>query len=352
MNGRRRLRDLGVAIGRLPPGPRNAITDVPGVRVGHTTLIHGEGPLIPGTGPVRTGVTAILPHPGNLYTESVTAAIEVINGFGKAVGLLQVAELGELETPILLTNTLNVGLAADALVGWMLAADPGIGIDLPTVNPVVLECNDGYLNDIQGRHVKAVHVQEALGRASAEVAEGNVGAGTGMSAFGFKGGIGTSSRRLSSGAVVGCLVLTNFGKAGELRLDGSLLPLHPSHGLEAPRPGDGSVIIIVATDLGADARQLGRVARRAVVGLARVGSGLAHGSGDFVLAFATPGREGVRDADLAEAFTAAAEATEEAVLNALCRAETMTGRDGHVRHALPLAELQVWAQHRGAGREE
>lgn len=352
MNGRSRLRELGVAVGRLPPGPRNAITDVPGVRVGHSTLIHGEGALVPGSGPVRTGVTAILPHPGNPYTDKVTAAVEVINGFGKAIGLAQIAELGELETPILLTNTLNVGLVADALVTWMLAANPRLGIDLPTVNPVVLECNDGYLNDIQGRHVKARHVQQALAQASDEAAEGNVGAGTGMSAFGYKGGIGTSSRRLSSEAVVGCLVLANFGRAGELRLDGELVPLSPPRGPGAARPGDGSVIVVLATNLGADARQLGRVARRAVVGLARVGSGLAHGSGDFVLAFATPGRERVRDVDLAEAFGAAAEATEEAVLNALCGAETMTGRDGHVRYGLPLAELQVWAQHRGASREE
>src|SRR5690625_3184921 len=215
----------GLRLGRLAAGPENAITDVPGVGVGHSTIVRGDGSLVPGQGPVRTGVTAVLPHGDNMFTEKVPAAAHVINGFGKAVGLLQVMECGVLETPILLTNTLNVGRVADALIEHMAAENPEIGISTGTVNPVVAECNDGWLNDIQGRHVGAEHVAEALAnaRAGGPVVEGAVGAGTGMSAFGWKGGIGTASRLVPTGdehCVLGALVLSNFGAANDLLVGG------------------------------------------------------------------------------------------------------------------------------------
>lgn len=365
---RRRPRDLGVDLGRLEPGPLNAITDVAGVKVGHTTLVAGEGRLVPGQGPVRTGVTAILPHGGNLFHDKVEAAVQIVNGFGKTCGIPQVQELGTLETPVLLTNTLNVGLVADALVTYMIRQNPEIGIQTGTVNPFVGECNDGYLNDIQGRHVKPEHVWQAIAGATAgPVEEGAVGAGTGMSAFEFKGGIGTSSRRLPisvGGFTVGALVLANFGRRAELEVAGvpvgrELLDWKPGPapiGRDTP-PGvhtkqipPGSIIIVVATDAPLDHRQLGRLARRAGIGLARTGSGAANGSGDFILAFSTSRRtphtsdkpvrqveEFVDDDRFAgPLFWAAIEATEEAVLNAVFMAPTVIGRDGNVSPGLPL----------------
>jgi len=392
MNSRPRAREFGIIIGTMSPGPLNAITDVPGVRVGHATLIRGEGALRPGHGPVRTGVTAILPHGGNLFREKVKAAAFVLNGFGKTIGLIQVAELGTLETPILLTNTLNVGRVADALIEYMLRDNPEIGVTTGTINPVVAECNDGYLNDIQGRHVGPAEVWEAIqGAAGGPVAEGSVGAGTGMSAFGFKGGIGTSSRVTppeAGGFTVGTLVLANFGRREELivagvpvgrllkdwsqegradftgsrsALDDTRFPGHlgPASGPSAGSSsgdsgGDGSIIIVLATDAPLSSRQLGRLARRAVLGLARTGSTAAHGSGDIVLAFSTAqriphegsvrpsGGEGFPEEGryLGPLFQAAIEGTEEAILNALFRAETMVGRDGHVRYALPLERVR------------
>ncbi|MBC7261721.1 MAG: P1 family peptidase, partial [Chloroflexi bacterium] len=212
---RPRARELGIVVGELPTGTWNAITDVEGVLVGHCTLISGHGPLVPGKGPVRTGVTAVLPHGGNIFRDKVAASAHVINGFGKCMGLPQVLELGTLETPVLLTNTLNVGIVADACIQWSLEQNPDIGIATSTVNPVVGECNDGFLNDIQGRHVRAEHVFAALNSAaSGPVEEGAVGAGTGMSAFGFKAGVGTASRKLPAawGAfTVGVLLVANFG---------------------------------------------------------------------------------------------------------------------------------------------
>ncbi len=221
--GRPRAREVGIALGALPPGPRNAITDVGGVRVGHATIARGSGPLIRGVGPVRTGVTAILPHEGDLFAAKVPAAAAVFNGFGKTVGLVQIAELGQLETPVLLTNTLNVGRVADALVGYMIERHPAIGVTTGTVNPVVAECNDGYLNDIGGRHVGEAEVRAALAGARAgAVPEGNVGAGTGMMAYGYAGGIGSASRlagadgAAGAGYTVGALVLANFGRRRDL----------------------------------------------------------------------------------------------------------------------------------------
>ncbi len=358
-----RARELGIVTGGMQPGRWNAITDVPGVAVGHRTLIEGSGALVPGKGPVRTGVTAVLPHGDNLFRHNVAAAVHVINGFGKCTGLAQITELGTLETPILLTNTLSVGQVADAVVQWSLSRNPDIGITTSTVNPVVGECNDSYLNDIQGRHVKAEHVCDALAQASdGPVGEGAVGAGTGMSAFGCKGGIGTASRRLPEalGAyALGVLLVANFGQRRDLLILG--VPVGRQLG-SAPQPSarDGSVMVIMATDAPLAPHQLARLARRAVHGLARTGSMASHGSGDFVIAFSTTNRVAhqtaalTRQVELVEdngpllnaLFYAAIESTEEAVYNALLRAETVEGRDGHVSQALPIpAVLEVLRKH-------
>lgn len=380
---RPRARDAGVIVGILPPGPLNAITDVEGVAVGHATVIEGDG--------VRTGVTAILPHGGNPFLERVPAALYVGNGFGKLLGATQLRELGELETPILLTCTLCVWRAADALVEWMLAR-PGME-DVRSINPVVGETNDGYLNDIRHRPISAEHVVRALESATTgPVAEGSVGAGTGTIAFGWKGGIGTSSRRLPpemGGYTVGVLVQTNFGgvltingapvgrelgryafqgalearteaargEAGEARVArGDIVAPDPYADGAAHARGDadasgfspdGSIMIVVATDAPLDARNLERLASRALVGLARTGSSMTNGSGDYVLAFSTaesvrrrPGTtpqavEDLPNDAMSPLFQAVAEATEEAIYNSLFRATTVTGHRGTVE-ALPL----------------
>lgn len=362
MSLRPRARTLGLeAFWQLPPGPLNAITDVAGVRVGHATVWFGEGALRPGQGPARTGVTVILPHSGNLFAEKVAAAVHTINGYGKACGFEQVRELGEIETPIALTNTLNVWRVADALVDHALHTNPAIGIDAGTVNPVVGECNDGYLNDIQGRHVTAVHVQQALATAhNGVVAEGAIGAGTGTTCYGWKGGIGTASRVTSvahGGFTLGALVQTNFGRPEELRFGDVWVGRH----LRPPAPSTterGSVMVVLATDAPLDARQLHRLCVRAGAGLARTGATIGHGSGDFVIAFSTTPRSrhaaptshvllatqtiGNEAAVMEELFPAVVEAVEEAVLNSLCAAETVWGRDGHVRHALPVDQIATW----------
>jgi D-aminopeptidase len=349
-----RLRDLSIPPGRLPPGPYNAITDVPGVRVGHVTLIRGEGPLQPGEGPVRTGVTAILPHGGNLFREKVIAAVRTLNGYGKAAGFEQVRELGVIETPIVLTNTLSVGLAVDAVVGYMLRDNADIGVTTGTVNPVVGECNDGFLNDIQGRHVRQEHVWESIEKATGgPVTEGNVGAGTGTACFGFKGGIGTASRRTGQGYTVGALVQTNFGTRQELMVWGVPIGEHLADRF-LPETGPGSIMIVLAADAPLTARQLDRLTMRAAFGLARTGTYGSSGSGDFVIAFSTANRrrhdpasqvdtvDRIPDEDaqtMNGLFLAVVEAVEEAILNALVAAQTMTGRDGHTLHALPPDEL-------------
>ncbi len=351
-----RARELGIVVGEMDPGLENAITDVPGVLVGHCTLASGHGALRPGQGPVRTGVTAILPHGGNVFLDKVAASAHVINGFGKCTGLPQLMELGTLETPILLTNTLSVGQVADAVVQWSVQRNPGIGVTTSTVNPVVGECNDGYLNDIQGRHVRTQHVYSALnGALAGPVSEGSIGAGTGMTAFGFKGGVGTSSRCLpqSLGAfTVGVLLVANFGRRRDLMVVG--VPVGRELGAgRAPLGTDGSVMVIVGTNAPLAPHQLRRVARRAVHGLARTGSLASHGSGDFCLAFSTTNRiphqpaaltrmvEWVEDNGpvLDALFRAVIECTEEAVYNALLCAETVQGRDGRVSEALPIADL-------------
>ncbi|MFH1927791.1 MAG: P1 family peptidase [Chloroflexota bacterium] len=356
---RPRSRDLGITLGRLPCGSLNAITDVEGVLVGHCTLIQGEGKLVPGRGPIRTGVTAILPHGRNPYREKVAAGVDIINGYGKCVGLPQIMELGQLESPILLTSTLNVWLVADALLEWSLERNPDIAITTSTVNVVVGECHDGYLNDAQGRHVRREHVYQALEEArSGPVVQGAVGAGTGMSCFEFKGGVGTSSRCTpdESGAfTVGALVVSNFGTREQLVIGGVPVGLAlPSSDLATPPlPDGGSVMIVLATDAPLTSRQLTRIARRAAAGLARTGSTHGQGSGDFAIAFSTTnrhphdGESWLRTQEMVAErahvmnclFQATVEATEEAVIDSMFQAHTIVGRDGHVREALPIGPL-------------
>ncbi|MEA2599275.1 MAG: D-aminopeptidase [Acidobacteriota bacterium] len=345
---RPRIRDLGAEPGILPPGPLDAITDVAGVRVGHQTLIRGES--------VRTGVTAILPHGGNLFQQKTPAAVYVGNGFGKAAGFLQVQELGNLETPIVLTNTLSVGTAVTAVVGWTLE-QPG-NQEVRSVNAVVGETNDGFLNDIRGQHVTAADVRAALANARpGPVAEGSVGAGTGTMALGWKGGIGTASRALPAtlgGFTVGALVQSNFG--GVLAIDGvpvgEKLGRYDFHDQLAKDPGAGSCMIILATDAPLSSRNLERLARRAVLGLARTGSYMSNGSGDFVIAFSTRNlvpheptqrtlavEELTNDA-MSPLFLAAVESVEEAVYNSLLKATTVTGHQGHTGEAIPVERVR------------
>ncbi len=349
---RARAYELGIKIGTLERGRWNAITDIAGVRVGHVTLIKGDGPLKPGEGPIRTGVTVIIPHGGNVFKEKVKGAAHIINGFGKSMGLAQIMELGTIETPIVLTNTLNVGIAADALIEYMLEQNEDIGITTGTVNPVIGECNDGFLNDIRGRHVKQEHIFAALQKAAGgPVEEGGVGAGTGTSAFGFKGGIGTASREVTrEGKIytVGTLVLTNFGRREDLLIDGVPVGRELMHLKPEPKLESGSIMIIIATDAPLSSRQLTRIAKRATLGLARTGSTGSHGSGDFVIAFSTVNREShyperlehveerITESSLNPFFKATIESTEEAIINSLLKAETMRGRDGNISVGMPI----------------
>jgi len=352
---RPRVREVGIRIGVLQTGRNNAITDVEGVKVGHATLIRGHGRLEPGKGPVRTGVTAVLPHSGNLFREKVQANVFVLNGFGKSVGLMQIWELGTLETPILLTNTLNVGLVMDALTEYMLEQNEDIGVTTGSVNSVVAECNDSYLNDIRGRHVRHEHVFEAIKSAKdGEVEEGAVGAGTGMSAFDFKGGIGTSSRVLSKdegGYTFGVLVLSNFGSREDLRMDGVPVGRELKGFQGEGGEGAGSIITVVATDAPLDARQLGRLAKRAAHGIARTGSYTSQGSGDVIFAFSSRNRiphypqgavlpwEVLSETAINPLFRAVVEATEEAIINSMFKARTVVGRDDHVLFEIPIEKV-------------
>ena len=357
-----RLRDLGVAPGVLPPGPTNAIGDVTGVRVGHATVVEGDD--------VRTGVTAVLAHDGNPFRERVPAGAVVGNGFGKLIGFTQLRELGELETPILLTNTLAAPRVADALIDWILAL-PG-NEDVTSVNPFVGETNDGRLNDIRARGVRGEHVRAALAAAQAAsvhapVEGGNVGAGTGTVAFGYKGGIGTASRVVPAedgGWTVGALVQANFG--GALTIDG--LQVGKALGGDAAfgmRVADGSIMIVLATDAPLSDRNLERLATRGFAGLARTGAAMSDGSGDYAVAFSTapevrrrvrstaanPRPRAILDLPndaMSPLFLAAIEATEEAILDALCLAETMQGWRGRVVKALPLDVVRELARARKA----
>ena len=346
---RPRARDIGLAPGVLAPGPLNAITDVDGVRVGHTTLVVGDH--------VRTGVTVIVPHAGNVFREKVPGAVYVGNAFGKLAGSTQVDELGTIETPIALTNTLSVGAVLEGIVRWTIE-QPG-NEQLRSVNALVGETNDGGLNDIRGLHVRPEHVATALAAARAgAVEEGSVGAGTGTRAFGWKGGIGTSSRRLderSGGYTVGVLVQSNYG--GNLTMGGAPvgreLVRKPAGGNPEPvsAPHDGSCMIVVATDAPLDARELKRLAARAIFGLARTGSSYSNGSGDYAIAFSTAEDLRVRFGETAPrartllptdgvsaVFLAALEATEEAVYNSLLKATTVTSRSGSAE-AIPIDRL-------------
>jgi len=340
---RPRARDLNITIGALPTGSSNAITDVSGVRVGHTTCIEGDS--------IRTGVTAILPHSRNLFIEKVVAAVHVINGYGKSLGLSQIVETGTIETPILLTSTLNVWRAADALVTWMAERNEG----LISVNPIVGECNDARLNDILCRSIGPSHVHEALAKASeGAIEEGNVGAGTGMTGFGWKGGIGTSSR-VTNGFTVGILVLTNTGDPAELRIDGFPFGRHVVPG-PSTTSDKGSIMILLATDAPLTARQLRRLTSRCALGLGRIGGTAGHGSGDFVIGFTTAATvtadwelmipEGgfIAENKLSPLFSAAVDATEEAILNSILKADTLTGRDGNTRHGIPLDRVRELLQ--------
>ena len=354
------IRAHGIKIGVLDTGEQNAITDIQGVQVGHQTLIEA--------GHIRTGVTAILPHTDNIFQQKVPAAVYVGNGFGKLAGSTQIKELGTLETPIILTNTLSVPTAADALIDYSLSFTENS--DVRSINPVVGETNDGYLNDIQGRHVSTEDVLAAIENAKSGVVEqGNIGAGTGTVAFGFKGGIGTSSRKLPADMgsySVGVLAQTNFG--GVLQIDG--VPVGEELGKyylsdrlnETP---DGSCMIVVATDAPLDARNLERLAKRAMLGLGKTGGIASNGSGDYVIAFSTAKsvripyqaksslkeQHVLRNSAMSPLFMAVNEATEEAIINSLFHAQTMTGRDGHKVEELPKNKVLDILKKSGRGAE-
>lgn len=341
----KRARDYGITIGVLKTGPYNAITDIAGVKVGHTTLIKGDS--------VRTGVTAILPHEGNIYQQKVPAAIYIGNGYGKLAGYSQVKELGNIETPIILTNTLSVPTASNALISYTLGLEGNETVR--SVNSIVGETNDGYLNDIRGRHIQEKHVFQALETArTGPVVEGNIGAGTGTICFGYKGGIGTSSRKIPNtlgGYTVGVLVQTNFG--GVLEINGvpvgKELNKYPYEN-QIKETADGSCMMVVITDAPLSARNLERVAKRAMMGLAKTGGIASNGSGDYVIALSTAKNtlltnsadsifyktEVLRNEDVTPLFLATIEATEEAIINSLFAAKAMTGNKGHKVPAIPL----------------
>ena len=317
---------------KWPRGERDLITDVPGVKVGHVTLKEGD---------IHTGVTAVLPHGGNCFQDKVMAGVSVINGFGKSVGLIQIQELGTIETPILLTNTLSVGTACEALTRYMLEGNPDIGVTTGTVNCVVTECNDGRLNDIRGLHVRPEHVRQALANAGEDFEEGAVGGGTGMVCLGLKGGIGSASRRVEADGrtyTVGALVMSNFGAPGNLIIGGK----HYDTNLgREERKDEGSIIMLLATDIPLNERQLSRLAKRSMVALGRVGSYCGNGSGDIAIAFTTANRlphysekniletKMFYDENIDRVFVAGVEAVEEAIISSLYHAETTTGVRGN-----------------------
>ena len=382
--GRVRLRELGVEIGVYPTGTHNAITDVAGVEVGHATVSWGDGSEPLGSGPARSGVTAIWPQRDGLLHNPVAAGFFALSGTGEMTARSEIEELGRINTPIVLTNTMSVGLAYDAICRYLVERDPELGNRHGVLIPVVAECDDEYLNDVRGFHVTREDVYSALDVAqSGPVAEGSVGSGTGMICFGFKGGIGTSSRILPAnlgGWTVGVLTMTNFGSLQRLTFAGvpigRLLPRpvrdsgFGTRNLESeatsdsrfPNPGshaDGSCIVVVATDAPLDGRQLARLAKRAALGLGRTGSAGENGSGELLMAFSTTYRphqgSGTNSQSLIEGesvndlFAATVDATEEAVLNSLCMATTTTGRYARVVEALPLDRVRELLRSRGMG---
>lgn len=350
---------------KYPSGRRNLITDVPGVRVGNVTISEGD---------IHTGVTAVLPHGGNLFREKVMAGVSVINGFGKSMGLIQIEELGTIETPIILTNTLSVGTACEALTRYMLEQNEEIGVTTGTVNCVITECNDGHLNDIRGMHIKEEHVREALARAEEEFEEGSVGGGTGMVCLGLKGGIGSASKVIRADGrsyTVGALVMSNFGAAGNLVIGGTHYDTRryrkecskeKTQGIDGGKCGadakdKGSIIMIIATDLPLSERQLKRVARRSMIALGRTGSYSGNGSGDIAIAFTTANKlMHYSDRDIIDlkmfydekmdmVFEAAVEAVEEAIVSSLYHADSMTGIRGNY-----VMGLREFIEKYGTGR--
>jgi D-aminopeptidase len=357
---RPRARDAGIWFGELPPGPKNAITDVTGVKVGHCTIIRGSGPLNVGKGPVRTGVTAILPHGRNLFREPVKGAYFDLNGCGGLSGALQIREFGLIDSPIVLTNTMSMGTASEGVIEYLLRSNPEVGLEEDTIIPIVSECDDSYLNDAKGLHVRAEHVISAIEDAKENVIEGVVGSGTGMTCHEYKGGIGTSSRLVEVADDVytlGVLAMTNHGDKNELRIDG--VPV----GMELPAPaqkrsGDGSIVIVIATNAPLDSRQLGRVARRSFLGMATLGSCSSNTSGDIAIGFSTANvhernrSKGlltdhlIHDKDITPLFRAAVDCTAEAIVNSLFKAETVEGRDGNTSWALPIDQtLEIMKAH-------
>ncbi|MCC3358592.1 P1 family peptidase [Bacillus sp. REN16] len=347
----KRLKDYGIQIGTLPTGPLNKITDVKGVKVGHSTISNGD---------IQTGVTAIIPHEQNIFNNKVVAASYAMNGFGKTMGTLQIEELGTIETPILLTNTLSVGVTANYLIDYILAQNKEIGDTTGTVNPVIGECNDMFLNNIRKQSITEEHVQGALETATIDFEEGSIGAGMGMKCFGLKGGIGSSSRILTyphGTYTLGVLVLSNFGEIDQFRLNGiqvgqvikSNLPVTNPEGVK------GSIMIIIATDLPVTSRQLKRIIKRASVGLSRTGSFIGNGSGDVFIGFSTATKishennqalqtyKAVHEDDLDQVFLATADATEESILQSLITSKTTIGRNGNTLYSLAdyMGEIQL-----------
>jgi len=339
---KRKMRDYGISIGTLETGEMNSISDVKGVTVGHCTLNNGD---------MKTGVTAILPHQGNVFKEKVLGASYVINGFGKTMGTIQIDELGTIETPIILTSTLSVGVCSNALIQYMLNENPEIGRTTGTVNPLVCECNDMLLNDIRAGYIKEKHVFQAIKNATQFFEEGSVGAGTGMVCFGLKGGIGSSSRLIKMNDAtytIGVLVLSNFGQMKDFRLNGKLIghelcqfvPTSPS------KEDKGSIIIIVATDLPVTERQLKRIIKRSTIGLSRTGSYFGNGSGDIIIGFTTENKQPhfptgslqtlktIHESEIDHAFIAVADATEEAIINSMLLSKTTTGRNNQTVYSL------------------
>lgn len=338
----KKIRDFGINIGNLPMGKNNSITDVKGVTVGNITLDDGS---------IKTGVTAILPHGGNIFKEKFLAACHVINGFGKSTGLIQIEELGTLETPIILTNTLSVGTAHEALVRYMLNENEDIGTTTGTVNPIICECNDGMINDIRGMHIKQDHIYEALERCDIEFEEGNVGAGTGMICYGLKGGIGSSSRIIeldNTNYTLGVLVLSNFGTLEDFILNGDKLGqtlVEKIKGINLTEE-KGSIIVILATDIPLSSRQLKRVIKRTYPGISRTGSYTGNGSGEVVIGFSTANIinhyeandivniKTINENKIDRIFKATVEATEEAILNSLICSNSSIDRKGNMVYSL------------------
>lgn len=342
MKKQKRIRDYGITIGEMETGINNSITDVKEVHVGQITLNNGE---------TKTGVTAILPHKGNLFKKKIIGATHVINGFGKSIGLVQIDELGTIETPIILTNTLSAGIAADSLVRYMLKDNEDIGKDTGTINPVVCECNDGYLNNIRNIAIEKEHIFQAINTADKTFREGSIGAGTGMVCYGLKGGIGTASRKVfldNKEYIVGVLVLTNFGELEDLLIDGEKVgrKIKSETKNYSPTENKGSIIVVLATDIPLSHRQLNRVIKRVYPGISKTGSFTSSGSGEIVIGFSTANIinhyekqdiiqiESINENKIDEIFRGTKEATEEAILNSLITAKTTIGRNNHKIYSL------------------